>query len=537
MPALSGAGVHAGLEAFERRDLLAKRLLIGALLGWAGGTLLTGCGQGEESDSSNHGVGGTSAGGSGGGYVGTGGVQSTGGGPQTSGGAAGSGASVGVGGSVGTGASAGSGASAGTGGDVGSGSAGSGGGSGGTPDPVCDVQDPDEYELNLSVGGGGQNYETSAQFAVFDAQDPAEVLNFMEAAHQCFVRDWCWRSTGLSHRSDDGPYYKLNIYGMQIDAGGYMGYDYGAGLAFLQVLPNLVGVPEVTVHEFGHAMTLSEYGWVDQTNTGLWWESIANFVAESFLTSRHCADAREEYGIQEGDSIIELGRVIGTSYWTICNRDNNYEAWPFFTYLTENPDNYPGLGKMVVPELFRNHLGNNETPLHVLERLSEPVSVQTILGRYWARMAYVDIGSPAAQDKFFKGRNGIDYDGLSSVGQNTYEVKSDRRPRYGGANIIPLNVTGGTVGVTVTNLGNGIADSNFTATLAVLGADRSVRYVDLPGGIGETAVQSGEEVSLVVVNTPDSLYMYDPADFGGAETSDPANTGLKYRVVINGATP
>jgi hypothetical protein len=399
------------------------------------------------------------------------------------------------------------------------------------------VEDPEEYELNASVGGGGASYETSAHFAVFGAQDPDRVLNFMEAAHQCFVQDWCWRSAGLSHRDDDGPHYKLNIYSMQIDAGGYMGYDYGAGLAFLQVAPNLAAVPQVTVHEFGHALTLTEYGWVDQTNTGLWWESIANFVAESFLTSRHCGPAREKFGIAEGNSILDVERTIGDSHWAICNKENNYEAWPFFTYLTENPDGYPGLGKMIVPELFRNHLGNNETPLHVLERLSSPVSVQSILGRYWARMAYVDIGSPAAQKRFFDDRQRIDYDSLSAAGQNTYEVKPDRRPRYGGANIIPLNVTGSTVDVTVTNLGNGIADSNFTATLAVLGPTRGVRYVDLPGGAGQATVQNGEEVSLVVVNTPDSLYMYDPADFGGAETSHPANTGLRYRVVVTGATP
>jgi hypothetical protein len=292
------------------------------------------------------------------------------------------------------------------------------------------------------------------------------------------------------------------------------------------------------VHEFGHALTLTEYGWVDQTNTGLWWESIANFVAESFQNSRHCAPAREAFGIPEGPSILNLERTLGTSHWAICNNQNHYEAWPFFTYLTENPDGYPGLGKMVVPELFRNHLGNNETPLHVLERLSAPVSVQTILGRYWARMAYVDIGSPAARSKFFAGRNRLSYDSLSSVGQGAYEVKADRRPRYGGANIIPLEVTGSTVSVTVTNLGNGLADSNFTATLAVLAADRSVRYVDLPGGAGQTAVQNGEEVSLVVVNTPSSLYMYNPSDFGGgAETSHPANTGLRYRVELSGATP
>jgi hypothetical protein len=193
---------------------------------------------------------------------------------------------------------------------------------------------------------------------------------------------------------------------------------------------------------------------------------------------------------------------------------------------------------MIVPELFRNHLGNNETPLHVLERLSDPVSVQTILGRYWARMAYVDIESPDAQEEFFDGRQFLDFDILESTGGDTYQVQEDRQPRYAGANIIPLNVTGdGTVSIEVTNLGNGLDDSNFTATLSILGGDDTVRYVDLPGGSGVATVGEDEEVTLVVANTPDNLYMYNPSDFGSAPTSDPANTGLDYSVVISGASP
>ncbi len=406
------------------------------------------------------------------------------------------------------------------------------------PDPVCDVDDPDDYVLNQEPGGGGEDPETSAHFAIFGANNLSDTLHFMEAAHECFVRDWCWRSPGLSHYSDDGPYNKMNIYVNQIDAGGFMGYDGGEGLAYLEVHPNSIGSMHVVVHEFGHALTLTEYGWVNQGNTGLWWESIANFVAESFRNSPYCEDARTAYGISGGGSIINLNAVIGNSHLTMCNNSNQYEAWPFFTYLTNNPDNYAGLGKMIVPELFRNHLGNNETPLHVLERLSAPVSVQTILGRYWARMAYVDIESPEAQERFFNGRNSVNFDILDETGTDTYQVKSARRPRYAGANIIPLSVTGsGTVSVEVTNLGNGLEESNFTATLCVLSTDGSVRYVDLPGGAGQTTVGAEEEVSLVVANTPDNLYMYNPSDFGVAETSHPANTGLDYSVKIVGAAP
>lgn len=38
-------------------------------------------------------------------------------------------------------------------------------------------------------------------------------------------------------------------------------------------------------------------------------------------------------------------------------------------------------------------------------------------------------------------------------------------------------------------------------------------------------------------NTPGSLYMYNPSDFGSASTTHPANTGLNYSVTISGASP
>jgi hypothetical protein len=54
----------------------------------------------------------------------------------------------------------------------------------------------------------------------------------------------------------------------------------------------------------------------------------------------------------------------------------------------------------------------------------------------------------------------------------------------------------------------------------------------LPDGSGQATVESGEEASLVVVNTPDKLYMYD-AQYVGS----PENVGLNYQVQITGATP
>ncbi|MFZ5891402.1 MAG: DUF6055 domain-containing protein [Myxococcota bacterium] len=472
-------------------------------------------------------AGGTNAGGS----VGTGGSTAAGG--MGAGGRGSSGGATAAGG-----ASTGGSASGGTGGAA-TGGVSSTGGSGGTTEPVCSVKVPAEFQTNTSLPGGNASvFKESPHFRVNGSASASAVdtaLNHLEAAHACFVDDWCFRTTGLSVKSNTGPYYKthINIVGSLDGAAGVMRYDAGAGLAYLEVLANQVGVPQVTVHEWGHAMTLSEYNWVDQQRTGAWWETVANWVADTYLTSTYCDAARKKFNVAAGSTIIDLNRVIGQSYLMIVSSQNLYEAWPFLTYLTSNPDNYPGLGKLALQNLFRQHARNNDTPLHVLEKVAAPVKVQTILGRYWARMAYLDIGHPKARDLFFSRRSNLNYANLDSAGNQTYSVKAARKPQYGGANIIPLTGTG-EVSVQVTNLGNGLSESNFTATLAIRATSGAVRYVDLPNGAGSASVASTEEASLVVVNTPTKLYQYDAF---ASTASSPESIGLNYRVQITGATP
>ncbi len=500
-----------------------------------------GSGGEAETGGSASGAGGSATGGAGsdtGGVPGAGGVAGSGG--AVTGGTAGSptgGAAAGTGG-LATGGGEGIGGAESTGG---SGATGGGVGTGGSDPvgPTCTVPEPGEFQPRPSIGGGGTRYDESDHFMIFGVDQAPIALNVLEAAHRCFVEDWCWRSPGLSVHEDDPIPYKFNVYAVpDLSAGGYMQYDASAGLSYIEVLDTLVDNPGVTVHEYGHALTLSEYGWVEQQNTGFWWETVANFVADSFLTSPFCAAAREAFGVASGSTIIELDTVIGNAQWTICMNQNYYQAWPFLAYLTSNPDDFPGLGRMVIPELFRNHLGNNETPLHVLERLTAPVSVQTILGRYWARMAYLDIGHPPAQAAFFAARDRLNFDNLTAVGVDTFQPLPQRQPRYGGANLIPLAVSsGGDVGIEITNLGNGLPESNFTATLSIRRSDGTVRYVDLPGGSGQVTIDSGEEATLVVVNTPDTLYLYDPQTVGPDPSSAPENTGLNYEVQIVGAAP
>jgi hypothetical protein len=400
--------------------------------------------------------------------------------------------------------------------------------------PVCD-KGPAEFEPNANVGGGGSQFKDSPHFRLYGASDAQAEAAFgqLEAAYDCFVNTLCWRSSGLSikNTSNGGPYYKMNFYVVSSlgSAAGQMFSDAATGLAYEKVVSSYLTDPKVAVHEYGHALTYAEKGWIDQQRTGAWWEPVANFVADTYMTSPLCEKSRTDHGVSEGRTIIELNKVIGDSFQVIVDATqgsgNYYQAWPFLTYLTNNPDGYPGLGATGLRDMFRKHMGNNETPLHVLERVAMPTKVQTIVGRYWARMAYLDIGHKQAQAAFMTGRARLNFANLDSTGSGAYKVKAARQPRYFGSNIIPLTGTGNvTVQVTST-----VA---FTATLAIRASSGAVRYVDLANGSGGAMVETGEEASLVVVNTPAALIQYDPFSISG----DVAR-GLDYSVQITGAMP
>ncbi|KAJ4294560.1 hypothetical protein N0V90_008251 [Kalmusia sp. IMI 367209] len=375
---------------------------------------------------------------------------------------------------------------------------------------------PATYTSNPSIGGGANFVSESAHFRIYgtgiSSTDASKSLKIMEAAHQCFVVEQGWRTPGLSTKTggvgkEVGPWYKMNIYGVKESdipgAAAQTWTDANAGLEFLKVVPK----------------------------TGAWWETIANFIADLYISTPLCTAAKTSVGLPSiEDSIIELKKVIGDSFQVIVDgtsgSGNYYQAWPFLSYITNNPDNYAGLGKTVLLDMIRKYsLGSNETPLHSLSRLlGGDVTIQKVVGRYWARMAYVDIGHAKAQKAFDSQRKSLNYANLDSNGNGKYTVKSARAPRYMGANIVPLKASGSTVTVAIT------ANTNtYTATLAVKGSG-TTRYVDFVSGSASVTLGSGEEVSLVVANTP-TLVLYDPF-------SIPAdvNKGLAYSVQISGAT-
>ncbi|KAF3914550.1 hypothetical protein ABW20_dc0110066 [Dactylellina cionopaga] len=401
--------------------------------------------------------------------------------------------------------------------------------------------EPVSFTANPSIGPGGSSYRDSAHFRVYGATSTSAAdaaLNLLEAAYSCFVGTLGWRSPGLSYNDNtdsDGPWTKINIYSVSSlpGAAGVMHSDYATGMAWLEVVHAYLTIPGVTVHEFGHAMHYHEKTWVDQGRTGAWWETVANFVADTFKTSPLCASARSQYGQSATATEIDLRKVIGDSFQVIIDgtvdTGNYYEAWPFLSYLTYNPDGYSGLGTNALRNLFRQYaINSNETPLHTLARVSS-AGVATIVGRYWARMAYADIGHPTAGQVFLSQRSQFNYANLDSQGSNVYKPKSARRPQYMGANIVPLKKSGAiTVSVQVSG-----ATLAYTATLSIRSTGSGVtRYITLSGGSASASVGSDEEVTFVIANTPASPILYD-----GFSLSSEVKQGLDYSVTITGATP
>ncbi|KAL4866144.1 hypothetical protein BDV12DRAFT_210679 [Aspergillus spectabilis] len=378
--------------------------------------------------------------------------------------------------------------------------------------------------------------QTTTEPTEFTA-NPSIALQMLEAAYTCFVTDLGWRSHGLSYNSDSDSaetWYKENIYAVESLSGGAAGVmqsDYTAGLSYLEVVDRYLTDPSVTVHEYGHALTYHARNWVDQTDTGAWWETVANWVADTFSTSELCASAREEYGQKKGTSLIDLQKVIGDSFQVLVDGSvgsgNYYQARPVLTYLTNNPDNVTRLGSSAVWDLWEGYEeGSNETPLHTLSRLLGDTSVGSVIGRYWARMAYVDIGDGAANEVFLQQRAYLTYANLDAQGSGVWRVKADRHPLYMGANINPLKVEGGNVAVSIE------ADGEFSARLAVRDTTTGgVRYVDLVDGAGEVTVGSGEEASLVVAHTPAQVIQYNPFELSGEVT-----VRLDYQVTLTGAS-
>jgi hypothetical protein len=357
----------------------------------------------------------------------------------------------------------------------------------------------------------------------------------LEGAYSCYVEKLGWRSSGLAFNaaSDNGPWTKVNIYTVNDlgTAAGVMHSDFEAGMSYLEVIDSALADPRVTVHEYGHGLTYHAKTWVDQTRTGAWWETVAQWFADTYKTSPLCEEARNKFGQSATETMIDVRKVIGDSFQVLVDGSaesgNYYEAWPFLSYLTYNPDKFAGFGTNTMRESFVQYKeGSNEDPLHTFARLSTNATIQEVVGRYWARMAFVDIGHPTAQSVFLEQRRDINFANLDSQANGVYKVKSARQPKYMGANIIPLKDTkAGKVTAKISTT------SSYTATLSIRNTDSgATRYVDFKSGSASASISSAEEAAVVVANTPE-LILYD-----GLKLSAEVSKGLDYTLTLTGAS-
>ncbi len=401
----------------------------------------------------------------------------------------------------------------------------------------------DRFRIYYSTPDSIKHYAPLSEEA---PEDIELALEYLEGAYEYFVTDWGFRSPGLSIYSNMGPYFKLNIYALsKHKTGGKFESDARSGLGYIRTTQGdeeyerIISTPEILIHEFGHALTYSEYNWNSQNRTKAWWETLAEWVTDTYMSSSSYKKISNKWALTRYSNVFNPDVTLAHSYLTIVHESNQYEAWPFFTYLTENPDGIANLGKMVIPNLIREHRHNNETPLHVLERMISPVTVQFVLGRYWARMANLDL--KFSENTLFNYQAFYDGDSLFekdvsqnwvSLGEGEYKVLQYRAPMMGGANITRLKHTESIVEVQIETLENNY--DQFAATLSIVDiVTKKVRYVTLDKGYAQINLNADEDVTLVVVNTP-PLVLYDA---NNSLPGSPEQTGLNYKVKLTGAEP
>jgi len=348
----------------------------------------------------------------------------------------------------------------------------------------------------------------------------------------------------------DGKEYKSNIYisgtglsGMT-DDWAYMSYDSdGFAYMFCCVDSMQYNPPSwVLPHEFGHVVTAHQLGWNTNKYSYAWWEAMGNWFREQYLYSDYSSD---ETG--HGTDFFET--YMKNLHFTFpCGRDY-YAAWPFLQYLTENPDNMAGYGTDFVKTMLQQGQVD-EYPFDMVERLAD-ADLKDTLGNFAKHMAALDFENGdsyrARLNELLSAGNWNwqqIYTMLEKTDENTYSVPTERAPQFAGLNIVPLNVTGNQITVTL----NGETDvdgADWRACIVQCGTDGSVKYSNLFSD-GDTCTESVisnlSQAYISVIATPDNdTYLKTGLPYGPdsefAENKHPftAKERYPYSVKLNGA--
>lgn len=425
-----------------------------------------------------------------------------------------------------------------------------------TRDVWCANEDVNRWESEHFQFIWGKNGADSGQITESFLQENAKNL---EACWDVYMNDLAMepptQSVNLALR--DGNEYKLNIYisgtglaAFPNDDWAYMGYD-NQGYAFIfactGAMQNSPNPSWVMPHEFGHAVTAHQRGWNENKYVQSWWEAIGNWFREQFLYSDYYSQWVTDPA--SGTDYFET-YMKNLCFTPILGRDN-YASWAFLQYLTENPDNLDGYGSDFIRNLMQQGQ-RDEYPYLEIDRLAA-ADLKDTLGHYAKRLATLDFEMQARyqarQNELFDRGEwnwGDIYTLLEKTGtqDNYYTVPTERAPQQFGLNIIPLQVTGDTVTVTLEGLTD-VKGADWRACIAVQQADGSSRYSDLfkAGETMQMQVSSSDTVYLTVTATPDldSIsqvgvpWAYGEGEFDENHYPFLGKTRYPYAVTIDGA--
>lgn len=321
-------------------------------------------------------------------------------------------------------------------------------------------------------------------------------------------------NTGLSKIQDDWAYMSVDG-----DGFGYMVLDPGA----LRVDPPSWVVP----HEFAHVVTYHMGG---GTANG-WYEAMANWFRDQYLGSSYYKYGNTTYG-PDADF---FGPLVFNSDWYFPHTKNWYDAWPILLYITENPDNMPGLGLDLMRKILKD--SSTGTMFDKIERLSG-TPLKEILGGYSKRMVTYDF---QRQDRYKVRLNELLQDGSHNMNEiyTTLERQSDgslkvpanRAPKQGGYNIDPLDVDLNAKKVTVDFNGDkSIAGADYRVTIVAETYSGDTRYsTTWSDGVNSLNLTGDEKkVYLVVCAAPDTMKDLD--------IFDSSNSAAKYFYSIKVST-
>ncbi len=419
--------------------------------------------------------------------------------------------------------------------------------------------------------GSGYNYYTSEHFQFIwgnsgDAGKVTEDFLRKNAANMEQFWDIYVNGLGMNEcaesveaRLRDGRKYKLNIYisgtglsGMQ-DDWAYMSYD-NQGYPYLFCCVGAMQTDPaswVMPHEFGHAITAHQLGWNRNKYSNTWWEALGNWFREQWIY-RVAAENGWSDDFSHGYGTDFFETYLKNMCFTSPFGRDYYAAWVLLQYLTENPDHLEGYGTNFVRTMLQEG-EDDEYPLRMIDRLA-PADMKETLGHFAKRMATLDFAQKTAYRKRL--------DALLSQGAwnwqqiytmlekmdgtaNTYTVPTERAPQAAGINVVPLNISGSRINVTLDGRSE-LQGADWRACIVVEKQDGTTVYSDLFGNGGSASLEvPADAVSayLTVTATPDdSLYCpsglhwhNDSDEFGETRQPFTSKHRYPYAVTIEGA--